>query len=48
MQLKNVGVIVVILVPKQNTLTDQREERKKQFLSSFTLSLSLFLSGTHT
>lgn len=47
MQLKNVGVIVVILVPRQNTLTDQREERKKQFLSSFTLSLSFSLAHTH-
>lgn len=48
MQLKNVGVIVVILVPRQNTLTDQTEERKEQFLSSFTHSRSLSLSGTHT
>lgn len=46
MQLKNVGVIVVILVPRHNTLTVQREERKKDSLSSFTLSLSL--SHTHT
>lgn len=48
MQLKNVGVIVVILVPRQNTLTDQREERKEQFLSSFTHSRSLSLSLAHT
>lgn len=39
MQLKNVGVLVVILVPKHNTLTIQREERKKDPLSSFAFSL---------
>lgn len=37
MQLKNVGVIVVTLVPRHDTLTVQREERKEipPFLLSF-------------
>lgn len=40
MQLKNVGVIVVILVPRHETLTVQREEKEKDlyfFFNSFSL-----------
>lgn len=48
MQLKNVGVIVVILVPRHNTLTVQRKERKKDSLSSFTLSFFHTHTYTHT
>lgn len=34
MQLKNVGVIVVILVPRHNTVTVQREDTREDSLSS--------------
>lgn len=44
MQLKNVGVIVVILVPRHNTLTVQRG-REEEGLSFFFL---FSLSHTHT
>lgn len=43
MQLKNVGVIVVILVPRHNTLTVRGGKRgREQFLFFF------FLFGTHS
>lgn len=48
MQLKNVGVIVVILVPRHNTLTIQRGESKEDSLSSFTLYLSHMHTYTRT
>lgn len=43
-QLKNVDVIVVIMVPRHNTVV-QRRERKERF---FLLSHSLLWINTHT